>query len=173
MSAEVSLETDLDVDQITASYRAWREWDSNRPSAATIKKQLNDVEAAARHLAQCMTDMSSTARTMMLCLPSDNLLDVAEAAKRARESLPVRWQYSAARQAASSLLALFNHRGTAFTATADSYGGASRAVLTLLRVANEAGDRSMTAEAARKWVEGALDDHAKIEQGKLSEKTAE
>jgi hypothetical protein len=164
--------TAAELERIANSYRSHRDWDSHHTPNTAGKKQIATVTSAAARLLKAMDSLSDRGRHQLALRLGDKLntdgavalLQVkksietlADATEMARGDIPRSWPDAAARVAAASLRSLFDHHGIPFSASAsDGYESKSLAVEALLAVAADAGNNDMTADAACKWIEGAI-----------------
>lgn len=166
--------TAAELERIADSYSAHRNWDESHAPNAVGKKQVTSITSAAARLLKTIDSLNARARRQLELRMGDQMMPdgavalsqvtetitaLARAAEAARADIPRTWPDTAARMAASALHSLFEHRKLTFSASVDEYGKKSLAVEALLAVATAAGNKDMTAEAARKWIEGAIIEH--------------
>jgi hypothetical protein len=177
----VNAPTAVEIEAIAVSYRGWLDFDGQNQPSAEAKKHLKDIENTARKQIKAIEGANDRARDAVAMRIGEALdgglgllrsfdhsvprgRDVlaemvrlqnmlSKAASDARKDIPRSPVLSAQRMAACDLCNLFSKHGLKFSATADEYGGTSRAVAALLDIARRAGDAAMTIDAARKWVE--------------------
>jgi len=167
--------TAAELERIANSYRAHRQWDLQLAPSAVGKKQITSITSAAARLLKAMDSLNDRGRhelalrigdklntdgSAALLQVKETITALAASAEMARGDIPRVLPDTAPRMAASSLRSLFEHRGMNFSAGADNENGSkSLAVDALLAVVRDAGDNDMTADAALKWIEGAIAEH--------------
>jgi hypothetical protein len=166
--------TAAELERIADSYRAHRDWDESYAPSAVGKRQVTSITSAAARLLKTVGSLNDRARRQLelrigdqlqtdgaiaLSQVTNTIAALAKAAEEARTYIPRTGSDAAARTAASALRSLFAYRNLTFSAGINADGTKSLAVETLLAVAVAAGNKDMTAEAARKWIEDASAEH--------------